>query len=312
MVEKGSQPDESERSDAASSEGGRTVADLPEQRIGLGELQDRVPPEIRSVSFPISFRGYGRRAVDAYVERVNRVIAELEVSRSPRSAVRHALDRVTDQVRGILDQARESAEQITVSAREEAEQTTARAKAEAANIVVDASAQADRTRAESEELLANAQREAEALVGRSKAEAEDMLAKARGEAAEHRRRSEDELSALQTQAEAQLQQLQNDDQAVRGRRQLVLEEIRALATQLEELAREAAARFPATEPMEPEHEDTPALHPKVQTPESEVERAVAIEETAVAAAPRQNEQSGEDAAKGRKRGGRHTKPAAGA
>ena len=50
-----------------------------------------IPKEIRNVSFPGSVRGYDREAVDDYVKSVNRVIAELEISSSPRAAVRHAL-----------------------------------------------------------------------------------------------------------------------------------------------------------------------------------------------------------------------------
>ncbi|MBV9337067.1 MAG: hypothetical protein JO243_14375 [Solirubrobacterales bacterium] len=41
---------------------------------------------------PMGRRGYSPAAVDRYVEQVNRLIAELEISASPGSAVRHALD----------------------------------------------------------------------------------------------------------------------------------------------------------------------------------------------------------------------------
>ena len=61
-------------------------AEQPQQAAGAIELRAQVPAEIRDVSFPVSVRGYDRRAVDVYINRVNRVIAELEVSRSPRRA----------------------------------------------------------------------------------------------------------------------------------------------------------------------------------------------------------------------------------
>src|ERR671931_2648526 len=125
----------------------------PEEPSETINLRAEVPAEIRNVSFPVSVRGYDRRAVDAYVQRVNRVIAELEVSRSPQAAVRHAVERVSEQTKGILQQARESAEQINATAREEAEQIIASAKAEAAELVVNASAEADRLGAEAEQLL---------------------------------------------------------------------------------------------------------------------------------------------------------------
>ena len=57
-----------------------------EEDTGLAELQARVPDAIRNVSFPTAGRsGYERRAVDSYVNQVNRLIADLEVSRSPQA-----------------------------------------------------------------------------------------------------------------------------------------------------------------------------------------------------------------------------------
>ena len=107
-----------------------------------------MPAEIRNASFSVSVRGYDRDAVDEYVKRVNRVIAELEVSRSPQAAVRHAVDRVTEQTKSILQEARESAEQITATAEAEGEQIVAAAKVKAADLVVSADAHAERVNAE--------------------------------------------------------------------------------------------------------------------------------------------------------------------
>jgi hypothetical protein len=102
-----------------------------ERRLGRLEVRDPLPEDIRDPSCPAAVRGYDRRAVDVYAQRVNRLIAELQVSGSPRAAVRHALDRVGEQTSGILQRARETAEEIATSAREEAEDATARARAEA-------------------------------------------------------------------------------------------------------------------------------------------------------------------------------------
>jgi DivIVA domain-containing protein len=102
---------------------------------GISEPQRYVPAEIRDPSFPASVRGYSRGAVDAYVNRVNRLTAELEVSASPRAAVRHALEQAGQQVSGLLEQARETAERIIASGRQEADETAARGKAEAAELV---------------------------------------------------------------------------------------------------------------------------------------------------------------------------------
>jgi DivIVA domain-containing protein len=198
------------------------------------ELRDHAPAEIRNVSFPVSVRGYDRRAVDAYVARVNNVIAELEVSRSPQAAVRHALERLTEQTSGILQEAREAAEQITASARAEAEESTAHAKAEAAEIVVNASDQADATTAEADEILTNA-----------RAEAEKTLAASRAEAAERRKRSEQEIAALREEALNWVRELHADTAAVSEERGEMLDDIHGMATRLEELAGAAASRFPA-------------------------------------------------------------------
>src|ERR671930_2392368 len=127
MVENESQTVEPEGESAPEETG---------EKLTVQELRHHVPAEIRNISFPHSVRGYDRHAVDAYVNRVNRVIAELEVSRSPQAAVRHAVERVSEQTKGILQQARESGEQITAAARDEAEQIIATAKAEAADLVV--------------------------------------------------------------------------------------------------------------------------------------------------------------------------------
>ena len=204
----------------------------PEQRLSL-KLRGSAPADIRNVSFPVSVRGYDRRAVDAYVARVNNIIAELEVSRSPQAAVRHALDRLSEQTSGVLQQARESAEQITASARADAEETTAHAKAEAAEIVVNASDLADATKAEADGILANA-----------KAEAEKTLAASRAEAAERRKRVEEEIAATREEALSWVRELHSDAEAVSDERREMLDDIHGMATRLEEVAGAAARRLP--------------------------------------------------------------------
>jgi DivIVA domain-containing protein len=220
----------------------------PTEEAASFNLRGEVPGEIRNVSFPVSVRGYDRRAVDAHVQRVNRVIAELEVSRSPQAAVRAAVDRVSEQTKGILQQARESAEQITAAAREEAEQIIAAAKAESAELVVNASTDADRARAEAEQILADARASAAEIVARSEADAAERL-----------RRSEEEIAALQEEAEGRMRELQADTEAVWTERRDLLGEIDAMATLLQEAAAAAAARFTQEEATQPEPEGEPTL-----------------------------------------------------
>ncbi len=191
--------------------------------------REGVPSEIGDVSFPLSVRGYDRRAVDAYVNRVQDLVAELELTRTPEAAVKHALERVGEQTKGILERAGETAEQITGAARQAAEESTARATGEAEDIVAKA-------KAEEAELLA-----------RSKAEAEATLARARKDAAEHLQRSREEVAALRKEAEAQMRKLQADTETIRQERSQLLDEIRAMATRVEEVASAADARFPPPE-----------------------------------------------------------------
>jgi len=191
-----------------------------------------VPADIRNVTFPVAMRGYERNAVEAYVRRVNRVIAELEVSQSPQAAVRHAVERVSEQTKTILDEARESAEKITATAQAEADEIVAQAKAKAADLVVAASSEADRVKAESDELVARAREQADQIIAEAKANAE-----------QRKRESEQELAKLQAEAEARLHELEADTASVWDRRQELLGNIDGMADELHEAARKATGRF---------------------------------------------------------------------
>ena len=223
-----------------------------EEGEGATELR-RVPAEIRDVSFPVSLRGYEREAVDAYVARVNRLIAELDVSSSPEAAVRHALEQVGDQTRGLLERAGQTAEEITLGARREAEESTARAKEEAGEIVAKAKAEAD-------EILAH-----------SKAEAETIAAQAREEAAERLKRSQDEVAALKEEAEARVRELDADTESIRQQRRALLDDLRRLGADVAETASNAEARFPPGEPAALPEEETLDLEPNAESAGNGVE-----------------------------------------
>jgi DivIVA domain-containing protein len=245
-----------------------------ERGNGVEELHD-VPADIREVSFPLALRGYSCEVVDAYVDRVNRVIADLEVRGSPRAAVRQALDRVGDQVGGILQRAREAAEEITTAAHQEADEITARAKAEAAELVVSAGAQADRERVQAQKTLAHA-----------RAAAETMVAQANAEASETRRRSEEELNAFEEQAQTRLAELRSDTDIVWSERLRLLDSTRETAARLEAIATKATTQFARTE----------------AEPRPEQAAVVAVEpggDMAAKSRPRSGRPGGPAAAKGR-------------
>jgi DivIVA domain-containing protein len=264
-----------------------------EQEHPFGELGDYVPEEeILNISFPAAVRGYDRRAVDTYVKRVNRLIAEIKVSASPRAAVRHALEQTEQQVSGLLERARETADEITTSAHREAETAAEAIRAKAAELLVNANSEADATKTEAEKLLADSKTEAANLVGNAKAQAEDILVRSRleaestitraqGEADERLQRSETELASLRDQTETQMRAFQSDTTAVWEQRLQLLEEMRELASRLVDLADGAAAREPAEpdllEALEPKTEaetetqgsNRGEVGPPVATPEAD-------------------------------------------
>jgi DivIVA domain-containing protein len=218
------------------------------QALPFGALLSQVPGDIRDISFATAVRGYDRREVDAYVERVNRVIAELEVSRSPQSAVKHALDRVGEQTSGVLQRAREVAQELTATALAEADHATRRAKVEA------------------EEAVESAQMQAHQLRGQSKEEADEIIARASAQAAERVKRGEDRLRKLQDEAEQRLRTLRGEIDAAADARRQLLEELRQTAARLDEFARGVIAGSedgrqsgsPADPPTERMPKKTPA------------------------------------------------------
>src|SRR4051795_1965280 len=101
-------------------------------------VRDRELDELRQPDFPIALRGYDRDAVDAYIERVNRAIADLQVGRSPQSAIRHALDQVSEETRGILERAHDTADEITARSRAQADDRLQWAEREAREAIAGA------------------------------------------------------------------------------------------------------------------------------------------------------------------------------
>ncbi|MGI9185641.1 MAG: DivIVA domain-containing protein [Solirubrobacteraceae bacterium] len=110
---------------------------LQEITAPLEHLPDD-PVAMVHADFPGALRGYDRIAVDAYVQRISQLVAELQATRSPEAAVRRALERVGEQISGILQRAHETAEQITGQSRAEAEDRLEAARVEAAEIVATA------------------------------------------------------------------------------------------------------------------------------------------------------------------------------
>jgi DivIVA domain-containing protein len=223
----------------------------PAEEVGSQQQAEQTGPEIRDVSFPVAVRGYERHAVDAYVQRVQRVIAQLEAGSSPRAAVKHAVDMVGEEIGGVLQHARQAAEEITAEALAEAEATTADARTEAEQIREDVELQAREVR------------------GRSKHQADETLARAREQATELVRLAQEQARAVQEEAEPRLRELEADTEAVWDARRKLLEDLPRMATELMEIAGAASARLrrptgasaPQTRSDQPQPEEDPADAP---------------------------------------------------
>jgi DivIVA domain-containing protein len=87
--------------------------------------------EIGERSFPIVMRGYDRAAVDAFVQEVRELIAELESRQSQETVVQRALAEVGEETTSILQRAHETADEIAARSRAQAEGRIQRAEREA-------------------------------------------------------------------------------------------------------------------------------------------------------------------------------------
>lgn len=134
------------------------------------QVRGQVAPVLEA-EFPVVRRGYERDAVDAYVMRTRQLVAELQATRTPDSAVRRALERVGEEVSGILARAHETAEEITVQSRIEADERLQRAMREAQEITAAAKAQLRDLDADADRIWAERQR----IIDDARALAEDML-----------------------------------------------------------------------------------------------------------------------------------------
>jgi uncharacterized membrane protein YqiK len=180
-----------------------------------GDERQRVREGVRDINFPAAVRGYDREAVDRYVKQVNNLIAELEISSSPESAVKNALAEVSEETRGILEQAHETAAGITARSRAAADDRLQQAEREAAEVQ-------ETTQREAQELRDTAERESRQLRATAQREAEQIRAE----------------------AEKRVQKLDRHAEAIWHERRRLIDDLRRVGQQLLETADAAAAQFP--------------------------------------------------------------------
>ncbi|HKH13257.1 MAG TPA: DivIVA domain-containing protein [Solirubrobacterales bacterium] len=99
------------------------------------EIRTRVPDQevaaVQNVRFSTALRGYDRDEVDRYMNRVNQILAELQITAAPESAIAHALEKVSWETRSVIREARQEAEEITRHSRSRADDRIQEATKEA-------------------------------------------------------------------------------------------------------------------------------------------------------------------------------------
>jgi DivIVA domain-containing protein len=235
-------------------DGERTTRRLPSSVVSAPE-RERLIKQTRDTEFPVALRGYDRAAVDRYVEHVNRLLAELEISSSPESAVRHALDEVSEETRDILQHAHTTAEEITARSRSRADDRLQQAEQEAKELRATALREAQETRdaahREAEETREAAQRECQQLRSSAQRDSEEMRATARAESEE----------MLET-AETRSRDLARSAEAIWRERRRLIDDMRGIGEQLVAIGDVEGKRFaklPDEIPLAAEH-SVPATH----------------------------------------------------
>ena len=161
--------------------------------------------------FSTAIRGYDRDEVDGYIKRVNEVLAELQITKTPETAVQRALERVDREKQSVIEEAHGTAEEITSRSRSRAD---------------------DRI----QEAIEEGQRVREAATQ----EANEMRKEAERGAREMREAAEQRIRELETHIEEML-----------GKRARVIEELRVLAGHIDAFVDgEAADRDPTPVPAE--------------------------------------------------------------
>jgi DivIVA domain-containing protein len=180
-------------------------------------------PELTGVEFSSGRRGYDRAEVDEYVERVSRIVVELEAMRSPDAVIERALADVGEETSSILRRARKAAEEIIADAESHAGERSATAEAEIRANREDADRYNARVRAEAEQVLTDARAEAEEVGAQASADAHRVR-----EEADHYR---DQVNT-------------HIDQLARERHRLI-EDLRKLADQFHRTADRALEQIPS-------------------------------------------------------------------
>ena len=159
--------------------------------------------------FSTAIRGYDRDEVDGYIKRVNEVLAELQITKTPETAVQRALEQVDREKESVIEEARGAAEEITA-----------------------------RSRSRADDRIQEATEEAEGVRDAAARKAQELYETAEREAREMRERAEQRVCELEAQVEAMIE-----------KRASVIRELRDLADDLDEaVVADARDRDPSPVP----------------------------------------------------------------
>jgi DivIVA domain-containing protein len=183
-------------------------------------------PEVTGVEFASSRRGYDRAEVDQYVERVSRIVVELEAMRSPDAVIERALADVGEETSAILRRARKAAEEIIADAESHARDRTEAVEAQARELREDADRYSARTRAEGEQVLKEARSQAQEIQAQATAEAS---------------RVRQDADRYREQVSTHIDQLAHE-------RHRLIEDLRKLADQFHRTADRALEQIPSHDP----------------------------------------------------------------
>lgn len=191
-------------------------------------------PDVTGVEFSMARRGYDRAQVDQFVERVSRIVVELEAMRSPDAVIERALADVGEETSAILRRARKAAEEIIADAEATARERGAQAEARSREMREEADHYSARVRAEAERVLSEAGSEAEEILG----EARNQAAGVREEASTEAKRVRGDADRYRAQVSAHIEQLAGD-------RHRLIEDLRKLADQFHRTADRALEQIPS-------------------------------------------------------------------
>jgi DivIVA domain-containing protein len=176
------------------------------------------------VRFSPAMRGYNRREVDEHITRVNRILAELQITAAPESAIRHALAQVSEETKSLLQSAQQTAEEITDRSQSQADERIQRAGQEA------------------KELVDAAEQKARQLSESAAAEAQQERETAAREARELREAAEQEARQVREAADARVRELEADAQAIAAERVRLIDGLRELTRGLDAYLDDVEAR----------------------------------------------------------------------